>query len=128
MAAEQPARLSVQVSRLTVYALVSVIGSVDFGTYSILSEQMDHALQLTRVALIVDMSAVDFCDSSGLNVFAQTIRKARSRGVALVVVGLRDRVARVFNVTQIDQAMHALPDLETAVRWLETGSTGTDAS
>lgn len=128
MAAEQPARLSVQVSRLTVYALVSVIGSVDFGTYSILSEQMDHALELTRVALIVDMSAVDFCDSSGLNVFAQTIRKARSRGVALVVVGLRDRVARVFNVTQIDQAMHALPDLETAVRWLETGSTGTDAS
>jgi anti-sigma B factor antagonist len=80
------------------------------------------------VALIVDMSAVDFCDSSGLNVFAQTIRKARSRGVALVVVGLRDRVARVFNVTQIDQAMHALPDLETAVRWLETGSAGTDAS
>jgi anti-anti-sigma factor len=128
MAAEQPARLSVQVSRLTVYALVSVIGSVDFGTYSILSEQMDHALELTRVALIVDMSAVDFCDSSGLNVFAQTIRKARSRGVALVVVGLRDRVARVFNVTQIDQAMHALPDLETAVRWLETGSAGTDAS
>jgi anti-anti-sigma factor len=128
MAAEQPARLSVQVSRLTVYALVSVIGSVDFGTYSILSEQMDQALELTRVALIVDMSAVDFCDSSGLNVFAQTIRKARSRGVALVVVGLRDRVARVFNVTQIDQAMHALPDLETAVRWLETGSTGTDAS
>jgi anti-anti-sigma factor len=128
MAAEQPARLSVQVSRLTVYALVSVIGSVDFGTYSILSEQMDQALELTRVALIVDMSAVDFCDSSGLNVFAQTIRKARSRGVALVVVGLRDRVARVFNVTQIDQAMHALPDLETAVRWLETGSAGTDAS
>lgn len=116
--------LTVQVESLISYAVATVEGSVDFGTHALLEERLTHALTLTRAALIVDMAGVEFCDSSGLSVFARMIRQTRVRGVALVVVGLHGRVANVFAMTRMDHGVYLYPDLESAVRWLETGQTG----
>lgn len=119
--------LSVRVSPLLAYALATLEGSIDFGTHALLEARLTESLALTKAALIVDMAEVEFCDSSGLNSFVRIIREARQRGVTLVVVGMRGRVANVFNVTRIAQELYLKPDLETAIRWLETGRTG-DAS
>ncbi|TYK49459.1 STAS domain-containing protein [Actinomadura decatromicini] len=120
MAAEP--ELTVQVSDLAGYALVSVSGSIDYHTHPALAEQLDQAITATRLAVIVDMAHVDFCDSSGLNCFARAYQRAHTRGISLVAAGLRDRVHRVFTMTGLDFGVYLQPDLETAVRWLENGS------
>jgi anti-sigma B factor antagonist len=120
--------LTVQVTKLAVYALVTAIGPIDFGTHRLMSERLREALDMTRVAVIVDLSGVDFCDSSGLNALARGASQARARGLTLVAVGLKGRVARLFEVTHLDRALFAHPTLETAVRWLEDGSSSPGAS
>jgi anti-sigma B factor antagonist len=110
------------------YALVTAAGSIDFSTHALLDEHLDQALQLTRIAVIVDMTEVNFCDSSGLNAFARARRQAIARGITIVAVGLHDRVELVFGITGLDQAFYPQPDLETALRWLETGTSSPGAS
>ncbi|MEU8347940.1 STAS domain-containing protein [Spirillospora sp. NPDC048832] len=109
-------------SDLAGYALVIATGSIDTHTHPLLAEHLQQAITATRLAVIVDMTHVEFCDSSGLNSFARAYLRAQASGVSLVAAGLQDRVRRVFAITRLDRGVYLLPDVETAVRWLETGS------
>lgn len=122
MSADQD--LTVRVSTQAGYAVVTVIGSIDVTTRALLDEGLDEASRLTRLAVIVDLSRVEFCDSTGLNAFTQAHRRATARGITMVVAGLRKRVEHVFAVTRLEQAFHTQPDLDTAIGWLENGSNG----
>jgi anti-sigma B factor antagonist len=116
--------LTVRVSELAGYVVVSATGSIDATTRAVLDEQLGHSLERTRQGVIVDLSEVDFCDSTGLDSFVQARRKATTRGLIVVIAGLRDRVAYVFGITQLKEAFHAQPDLVTALQWLEYGNNG----
>src|SRR5918992_996991 len=116
--------LTVRVSERGGYAVVTVIGSIDDTTRALLDEQLDQALTMTDLAVIVDMSAVDFCDSTGLNTFTKAHRKATARGITVVTTGLKDRVGYVFTVTRLEDVFYAQPDLDTAIQWLENGTNG----
>jgi anti-sigma B factor antagonist len=116
--------LKVQESQLFGHAVVKVVGSIDADTHGLLDEPLLRALELTRTAVIVDMSEVDFCDFSGLNAFVQARREASARGIVVVIAGLRNRIRNVSAITRLEEEFFSLPDHETAVRWLETGSQG----
>jgi anti-sigma B factor antagonist len=120
--------LTVQVSRLGEYAVVAAAGSIDFSTHELLESELNQALKLTRTAMIVDVGDVTFCDSTGLNTFVRARRLATARGIVVVIVGLRDRVGYVFGITHLDKAFYSQPDTETAIRWLENGSSARDTS
>jgi anti-sigma B factor antagonist len=120
--------LTVRVSQLAGYAVVTAAGSIDFATRALLEEHLDQALQLTKLAVIVDLTEVEFCDSTGLNTFARIRRQATALGVVVVTAGLRDRVEEAFTMTRLAQAFYAQSDLETAVRWLENGTPSRDRS
>lgn len=120
--------LTVQVTKLAVYALVTAVGPIDFGTHRKMTDRLMEALEMTRVAVIVDLSGVDFCDSSGLNALARGASQARARGLTLVAVGLQGRLERLFAVTHLDRALFAHSSLESAVRWLEDGTSSPGVS
>ncbi len=114
-------RLSVQVTKLSAYALVTATGTVEPATHPLLIHHLNRALQMTRVAVIIDMSAVDFCDSSGFNAIAHTLRRATQPTPPLVLVDPSDRIRRAMAVTALEP-VHTHADLDSAVRWLETGT------
>ncbi|HEX6469884.1 MAG TPA: STAS domain-containing protein [Streptosporangiaceae bacterium] len=120
--------LTVQLSQLGEYAVVAAAGSIDFSTHELLEEELNRALKLTRTAVIVDVADVTFCDSTGLNAFVRARRLATARGIVVVIAGLRDRVEYVFGITHLDRAFYSQPDTETAIRWLENGSSARDTS
>jgi anti-sigma B factor antagonist len=76
-----------------------------------LSGELDHdtapalraALRRCEAAgagrVLVDCSALRFCDSTGLNLLLDARSRARARGAAIVLVGMVPRVARVFDLT-----------------------------
>ncbi|TDB91083.1 anti-sigma factor antagonist [Actinomadura sp. KC216] len=111
-------------SDLDGYAVVAAAGSVDTLTHPVLAEHLGRAIEATRLAVIVDMSGVHFCDSSGLNAFARADMRAGSRGISLIAAGLQDRVHRVFTTTGIVHGVYLMSDVHSAVRWLETGTNG----
>ncbi|HEU5158224.1 MAG TPA: STAS domain-containing protein [Streptosporangiaceae bacterium] len=114
-------QLSVHVRKLTAYALVTATGSVERATRPVLIHHLNRALKLTRTAVIMDMSAVDYCDFSGLSGITHAFRTADQPAPALVLVDPADRLRRAVVNTAL-QPVYSHTDLDSAVRWLETGT------
>lgn len=114
-------RLSVQVTQLTAYALVTASGSVEESTRPVLIHHLNRALKLTRAAVIMDVGKVKYCDFSGLSGIADAFRAADPPAPALVLVEPTDRLRRaVVNISLDPVYCHG--DLDSAVRWLESGN------
>ncbi len=118
-------RLLITIRPLVNHMLAVLSGEIDFSTHARLEDELGTALSTTTSALIIDLSEVAFCDSSGLNTLARLQREARARGVSIILVGLQGRVAHVLAMTRLDSVFYRQPDLQTAIRWLETGSAAT---
>jgi anti-sigma B factor antagonist len=109
----------ITVSTLLGHALVTVTGDIQLGSTQSLTQRLDHALDLTTTAVIIDMSEVGFCDAQGLNAFTTALHRARAKNVTLLTCGLSPQVARIFTITGLDEVLHPHPDLESAVTHLE---------
>ena len=86
------------------WTVVEVAGELDLHTSPPLRE---HVLQLIdggtdRLAL--DMTKVDFMDSSSLGVLVATLERARERDGELRLVGVQGSPAKVIALTGLDSA------------------------
>ena len=52
--------------------------------------------------VVVDMSGVEFCDSTGMNVLLSSLREARERGGELELAAPRPAVRKILQVTGLD--------------------------
>ena len=93
---------------------VSVIVAGEIDLYSApmlqadLAEIIDGAAQATRV--VVDMSGVEFCDSTGMNVLLSSLRQVRQRGGELELAAPRPAVRKILQVTGLDSVFTVSPD------------------
>ncbi len=84
----------------------------------ILREELIRRVEAGHDRIVLDLSATEFMDSSGLGALVSCLKRLGSRG-ALAVVGTKGEVARLFRLTRMDRVFALHPDLETAVRQLE---------
>ncbi|GAA1587229.1 STAS domain-containing protein [Actinomadura kijaniata] len=115
--------LQVQVTQRSGYAVVTAAGTIDLTTGQLLDQALEQVAELTRAAVLLDIAAVRFCDSSGLKVFVRWHHKLERQGMSLVVCAASDPLARTFALTGLDQALYQRPDVGEALRWLDTGHT-----
>ena len=52
--------------------------------------------------VVVDMSGVEFCDSTGMNVLLSCLRQARERGGELELAAPRPAVRKILQVTGLE--------------------------
>jgi anti-sigma B factor antagonist len=91
--------------------VMSVRGEIDLYTAPRLHEELTSALAGgAPVRLVVDMSGVDFCDSTGMNVLLAAHRKAREQGGDLELAGPRRTVRKVLQVTGLETVFTVLDD------------------
>ncbi len=81
---------------------------------------VDYILQgKQKVAL--DLSEVDFMDSSGLSALLSTAKTMQSRG-RLVLFGVGANVGKLFSITRLDRGVFEIhPDEQSAVEALKKG-------
>jgi anti-anti-sigma factor len=91
----------------------------DAGQVAILSLQgpftMDFCLDLQdeiaswikkgRRQLALDLSGVDYMDSSGLATLVEIVQTARTEGIALRIFGARGRVVSMMEITGLHRAL-----------------------
>lgn len=100
------------VTAAVVRGLVVVEVSGDLDVYSaprlhvVLTDQYRTGQRL----VIVDMSGLDFMDSSGLGVLIGGMKRARAAGGALVLAAAPEKVLRVLRITGVARV---LPVFET---------------
>ena len=71
-----------------------------------------------RVA--VDLSPIDFMDSSGLSALVALTKRARGRG-GLVLFGVQPAVHEIFRLTRLDSVFPVRGSLETAIEYFQEG-------
>jgi len=86
------------------HAIVIAAGEIDLYTaprlHTALSAVIAKATPKSRVT--VDMSAVEFCDSTGMNVLLSCLRQVRERGGELELAAPRPAVMKILQVTGLD--------------------------
>jgi anti-sigma B factor antagonist len=72
--------------------------------------------QPTLKQLVIDLSDVDFCDSSGLSALLIAERKMRDNGGVIKLAGLRKEVRNLIKISQLDRVFEIHPTVSDALR------------
>jgi len=93
---------------------MSVAGEIDLYTAPRLHGELITALADGGPArIVVDMSGVEFCDSTGMNVLLAAQRRARERGGDVQLAGPRPAIRKVLQVTGLETVFTVLDDTAT---------------
>ena len=93
------------------HTIVSVAGEIDLYTAPRLRSELITALAGGGPArIVVDMSGVEFCDSTGMNVLLAAQRQAREAGGDVQLAGPRPAIRRVLQVTGLETVFTVLDD------------------
>ena len=96
------------------HTIMSVAGEIDLYTAPRLHTELVTALaDGGPVRIVVDMSKVEFCDSTGMNVLLAAHRRAREGGGDLELAGPRPAIRKVLQVTGLESVFTVLDDPAT---------------
>lgn len=112
----RPLRLSVEWLPAARTAVISVHGEVDLLTAPQLAELVHDRLRGTVRLLVVDLSAVGFLGSAGLEVLVHAHLDATHRGITLAIVtGTSRPVLRALTAVGLDHRLPLCTDVEDAL-------------
>jgi len=91
---------------------MSVAGEIDVYTAPRLQVALAEALAgRVPARIVVDMSGVGFCDSTGLNVLLAAQRRAREGGGELELAGPRSAIRKVLQLTGLQSVLIVRDDI-----------------
>ena len=94
--------------------LLFVEGELDIATAPRLISVLNRAVQEALRSLVVDLSEVDFMDSTGLALLINAHRRLTRRSKGFAVVCPPGPLRRVFEITDMVEMLHVVPDRATA--------------
>jgi anti-anti-sigma factor len=106
--------LRISVTAGTAHTLVTLDGECDLNTGRHLRDVLTSEVSRGAQRLIVDLSALTFMDSTGMQVLLSTRSVLAVRGGTLVLVAPQPVVARILELTGADQIIPVYGSLEDA--------------
>jgi anti-sigma B factor antagonist len=103
---------SIDVSERDGCTVLAVTGEVDVATAPQLRQEAVRVAAAGEIQLVIDLSGVDFLDSTGLGVIVGVLKRVRTHGGDLAIAGAEDHVRKVFEITRISDvvSMYATAD------------------
>jgi anti-sigma B factor antagonist len=108
----------VSVHRQGETVVLHVSGELDTITTPTLANHLDNALMQGPTVVIVDLAAVDFMSSSGLNLLVNVHRLLEKTPVSMRIVADGPATARVMTVTGVDEILDLYPTMTAALTGL----------
>ena len=106
--------LAVERSRVDGYELLSVEGELDIATAPRMIAALNESFARLDLPLVVDLSSVDFMDSTGLALLMNAYRRVKRRGQGFAIVCPRGPISRVFEIADMVDSLHVFPDRASA--------------
>lgn len=85
--------------------IIKLAGEIDIYTAPKLKEALVPHTREENNVLIVDLTEVNYMDSTGLGVFISVLKSTRENGSSFQIVNLQERVLRLFTITGLDEIM-----------------------
>jgi len=100
---ERRGNLSVHTTHADGGALVELSGEVDLRSSPDLHGRLIEISDTRPAHLILELSGVNYMDSSGVGTMVDLKRRVEGGGGRFVLVGLQPRVRSVLEITQLDK-------------------------
>ena len=78
---------------------------------------MEDVLQTNQSSIVIDLTHIDFLDSSGLGALVQIVKQSKEAKRAFFVVG-NPRVVQTIKLVRLEGFLNLAPDLNTALKQL----------
>ena len=108
-----PEALDITIEDTEAGHVIRVRGELDLATAPQLAAVLSEAAGQSTVPVVLDLGEVTFIDSSALRTLVLSGRELTGSGRKLQIGARSDRVAKVLEITQLDQyteAFQVLPD------------------
>ena len=80
---------------------------------------INDVLASNQLSVVIDLSNIDFIDSSGLGAMVQAAKKCNDAKRSFLVVG-NPRVIQTIKLVRLEEFLHLEPDLKTALKILSS--------
>lgn len=107
--------LTVNSRELDGRTVVAVEGEIDVYTAPVLREHLNDLVGEGKHHLLIDMSGVDFLDSTGLGVLVGSLKRIRSQDGTLQLVCDQEKILKVFRITGLTKVFPIFPSIDKAV-------------
>jgi len=95
--------------------VVAVRGDLDVDSAAVLTTTLDQVLDRPRPRVVVDLSAIDFCDSTGLSAFLVGGRRATEGGGWLRLAGPNEFLERLLTTVGLARRVPVYPTVADAL-------------
>ena len=102
-------RVEVHISNHQDAAVIEIRGEVDLYTSPQVREAIVGATQRRTPTVIVDLTGVDYMDSSGVATLVEGLQFCRGYGGAFRLAGLGETVRQVFRFAKLDTVFEIYP-------------------
>ena len=92
-------------------------GQLDAYSEKQFMEYVDDVLKANKLPSVLDLSKIDFLDSSGLGALVQLAKQCTDAKRSFVLVG-NSRVTQTIKLVRLEEFLHLVEDLPTALNQL----------
>lgn len=97
-------------------AVLTPTGRINLVTATAVRREVQRVVDEGHARLALDLSQVDFIDSSGLGALVSGLKTARTAGGDLRLVAATEQVAGVLRLTNLDRILRVYPGPDDAYR------------
>ena len=95
--------------------LITASGELDYHTGPRLRAALEDVPLESGAVLVLDLSGITYCDSTGVSVLAHAYRRAEAAGATLALAGAAASVFRLLSFTGLDRLFRSCDSVETAL-------------
>ena len=86
--------------------LVALKGELDLACANNLKEELYKAVEEKFADVVIDMTDLEYIDSTGIGVLVGLMKKLRTDGKDIKISNAKDNVKRIFKITGLDQIIN----------------------
>src|SRR5258708_19634568 len=98
--------------------IIALIGEIDASSSIELDLAIAKSVGEGFTKILVDCSALEYISSAGLGVFMSYIEEFRDKNIRMVLFGMKERVAKTFQILGLPDLLLISPTTHTAKKKL----------
>jgi anti-sigma B factor antagonist len=111
--------LTINLDQTPAYWRLTLVGDLDYGECSSFRMNIDRILKSAPPATIVDLSDVEYLDSSGLGLLLSLSKEYGQSGGKLVLV-TNETVDNILSLTRLNGIFATAPKIDEALQMVDT--------
>lgn len=109
-------QLGVTIEAVEGATVVAPRGDIDMSRAPAFRQYVRDALKTTTSRIVIDLSQVEYMDSSGLATLVEAMRNAKQTNTAMYLSGLHPKVLAIFEIARLHQFFRIVPTVSDAIQ------------